>query len=207
MNRKKIGLTLLGVGFLNVIIFSSLASVSLLDTLRTHSLEEVQNTIWAMDRPLFILWAFSVPLGALLGITGAFIYAGIQKIYIGLTGIGFIAIVLPMTIFFTKYYSAPLFGIGGSIILIFFFLLVWLWMRDYEALQNQDKTAAVFQLIGYLFFITASWFLCGEFAPLRLKAFLDRNPPSPIEIMVYLVLGWLFFFLSHYKSSKAPPKK
>ena len=111
-----------------------------------------------------------------------------------------------MTIFFTKYYYALFFGIGGSIILIFFFLLVWLWMRDYEALHNQDKTAAVFQLIGYLFFITASWFLCGEFAPLRLKAFVDRNPPSPIEIMVYLVLGWLFFFLSHYKSSKAPPK-
>ena len=46
MNRQKIGLALLGVGFLNVIIFSSLASVSLLDTLRIHSISrECSRTI------------------------------------------------------------------------------------------------------------------------------------------------------------------
>jgi hypothetical protein len=49
MNRKNLGLTLLAVGFLYVIIFSSLATPNLLHTLRTHTLEEVQNTIWAMD--------------------------------------------------------------------------------------------------------------------------------------------------------------
>lgn len=207
MNRQKLGLTLLGIGFLYVIIFASLAGLNLMHTLRTHSYEEVQNTIWAMNRPLFLLWAFSVPLGTLLGIIGAFVYTGIKKIYIGLTGFGFLCVVFAMTILFTRFYSPSLFGIGGSLILIFFFLIVWLWMRNYETLNNQEKIAAVFQLIGYLFFITASWFLCGEFGPLRLKAFEGRNPPSPIEIMVYLVLGWLFFFLSHYKSSKAPPKK
>ena len=55
MNRKNLGLTLLAVGFLYVMIFSSLATVSLLHTLRTYTLEGVQNTIWAMDTRVEIL--------------------------------------------------------------------------------------------------------------------------------------------------------
>jgi hypothetical protein len=160
-----------------------------------------------MDKPLFLLWAFSVPIGTLLGIIGAFVYTGIKKIYIGLTALGFLGIVLPMTMVFTRYYMPSLFGLGGSLILTFFFLTIWLWMRNYEALDHRQKIAAAFQFIGYLFFITASWFLCGEFAPLRLKAFEGRNPPSPIEIMVYLVLGWLFFLISQYQSGRTLPEK
>jgi len=108
-----------------------------------------------------------------------------------------------MTGVFTRYYAPPLFGIGGGVILIMFPVIVWQWMRTYDTLTNQEKLAAAFQLLGYLFFFAASWFLCGEFAPLRLKAFAERKPPSPIEIMVYLLLGWLFIVLSHYTSRKA----
>ena len=74
--------------------------------------------------------------------------------------------------------SSSFIGTGGSLILIIFGLNVWRWMRNFETLVNQQKKAAVFQSIGYLFFFTASWFLCGEFAPLYLKTFEDRNPPS-----------------------------
>ena len=195
----------MGVGFFYVILFGYVVGLNLTDALRTLSYEEVQDTIWALDKPLFFLWAFSVPIGTLLGVFGAFIYTGINKVYIGLTGLGFVCVVFIMTVLFTRFYMPLLFGIGGSLTLIFFFTIVWLWMKNYETLHNQNKIAAVFQLIGYLFFITATWFLCGEFAPLRFKAFENRDPPSPIEITVFLVLGWLFLFLSHYQSRKTSP--
>ncbi|UCD73555.1 MAG: hypothetical protein JSW01_02645, partial [Candidatus Bathyarchaeota archaeon] len=72
--------------------------------------------------------------------------------------------------------------------------------KKYDVLNSQERIAASFQLIGYLFLMIATWFLCGETAPLRLLAFAGRSPPNPIEIMVYLILGWLFLFVSHYQS-------
>ncbi len=32
------------------------------------------------------------------------------------------------------------------------------------------------------------------------KAFEGQPAPSPMNIMIFFVLGWLFLFLSHYKS-------
>jgi hypothetical protein len=61
-----------------------------------------------------------------------------------------------------------------------------------------------FKLVGYLFWINASWFLCGETAKLHLKVFEGSAPPSPIEIMVFLVLGWLFVLVGEYRAMRLP---
>jgi hypothetical protein len=45
-----------------------------------------------------------------------------------------------------------------------------------------------------------AWFLCGETGKLHLKAFAGDPAPSPIEIMVFLVLGWLLVLLGEHKS-------
>lgn len=205
MTKDRIGLALLALGFLYGIALGVFGSASYLRLLQsTESLAEVQQTVWAMDRPLFMLWGFSVPVGALLAVLGAFFYTGIRKAYFGLIAIGFLLVVLPMTMVFTRFYAPAAFGIGGSLIIVLFFALVWFWMRNTAALGPSARLAAVLQLVGYLFFVTASWFLCGEFAPLRVQAFANRGPPSPIEIMVYLVLGWLFLVLGHYAAGRAP---
>jgi hypothetical protein len=39
-----------------------------------------------------------------------------------------------------------------------------------------------------------------EATRLHLKAFAGDPAPSPIEIMVFLVLGWFFVLLGEYKS-------
>jgi hypothetical protein len=57
-------------------------------------------------------------------------------------------------------------------------------------------------MVGYLFWINASWFLCGETGKLHLKAFEGDPAPSPIEIMVFLVLGWLFVMVGEYKAAR-----
>ena len=42
----------------------------------------------------------------------------------------------------------------------------------------------------------------GETAKLHLKVFEGSSVPSPIEIMVFLVLGWLFVLIGDYKEMR-----
>lgn len=73
-------------------------------------------------------------------------------------------------------------------------------MKRYAGLDISAKIAGSYKLLGYIFWINATWFLCGETAKLHLKAFEGAPVPSPIEIMVFLVLGWLFVLVGEYKA-------
>jgi hypothetical protein len=68
--------------------------------------------------------------------------------------------------------------------------------------DQQERIAGSLKLIGYLFWINASWYLCGDTAKLHLKAFEGTSVPSPTETMVFLVLGWFFVALGEYRSVK-----
>jgi hypothetical protein len=72
-------------------------------------------------------------------------------------------------------------------------------MKKYTGRDMQYKITGSYKLIGYIFWIDATWFLCGETSKLHLKAFEGSLIPSPIEIMVFLVLGWLFVLIGDYK--------
>jgi hypothetical protein len=143
-----------------------------------------------------------VPLGSVLAGTGAFLYARTKPAFVWLTGIAVLGMVIVMTMVWSREYYAPLFGIGGVLILVFFFSIVWSWMKRYAALSSQEKTAGALKLVGYLFWINATWFLCGETGKLHLRAFAGDPAPSPIEIMVFLVLGWFFVLLGEYKTMR-----
>jgi len=77
------------------------------------------------------------------------------------------------------------------------------WMKKYAMLDMQEKIAGSFKLIGYLFWINASWFLCGETGKMHLKVFEGSSIPTPIEIMVFLVLGWFFVLVGDYKEMQS----
>jgi hypothetical protein len=200
--QKKVALVLFWAGLLVAAAFAGVAGWELTRNLRTLTSEELGATIWNFGGPLFMLWAFSVPLGSVLAGTGAFVYARTKPAFAWLTGIGVLGIVIVMTMVWSREYYAPLFGIGGVLILIFFFSIVWLWMKKYAALDMQEKVAGSFKLVGYLFWMNATWFLCGETGKLHLKAFAGDPAPTPIEIMVFLVLGWLFVLLGEYKAMR-----
>jgi hypothetical protein len=198
--QKKVALALFWAGLLVAAAFAGIAGWELTRNLRTLTSEELGATIWGLGGPLFMLWAFSVPLGSVLAGTGAFLYARTKPAFAWLTGIGVLGTVMVMTMIFSREYYAPLFGMGGVLILVLFFSIVWLWMKKVAVLDSREKTAAGFKLIGYLFWMNATWFLCGETGKLHLQAFAGDPAPSPIEIMVFLVLGWLFVLLGEYKS-------
>jgi hypothetical protein len=199
MNKQKLASILLWVGTLYAVVFAGIASWNLTHKLRTLSSEELGSSVWSLDGPMFGLWALSVPLGCLLAGIGVLLYVKVRVSFIWLASIGYLIVVILMTFIFGAKYFPPLFGIGGCLILIIFFSIVSLWKKEYAALSIQEKAAGSFKLIGYLFWMNASWFLCGEFGSLHQKAFEGRSAPSPIEILVYLVLGWLFLLVGDYK--------
>jgi len=202
MKKQKIGLTLFWFGLLIAVAFAGLIGRSLYYNLRTLTMEELSATIWAEGGPLFILWALSVTLGSIVAGVGAFLYAKTKPIFPWLTSIGVFGAVIAMVMMWSHVYNSTLFGMGGIIILVSFFAIVWVWMKKYAGLDTQEKITGSYKLVGYIFWINASWFLCGETAKLHLKAFEGSSVPSPIEIMVFLVLGWLFVLIGDYKEMR-----
>ena len=203
---KRVGLIIFWIGAAYMIGMSFIAGWSSVSpTFRYLSSDQVNETIWAMNSPLFWAWAFSVPLGSILAGIGILLHARSKGSHIWLFGIGvFAVLVVANSLRFAHF--PPLFGLGGGLILVFFLAMLWLWARKYATLEGAAKTAANFQLVGYVFLLIAMWFLCGILSMPFMKSLSDLPPSSPVAIMVYLVLGWLFLFLSHWKSAQATKK-
>ena len=201
-NKQKVALSLFWIGLIIAVTLAAIIGRSLVFNLRTLTMAELAATIWAEGGPLYILWAFSVPLGSVLAGIGAFVYVKSKPAFSWFTGIGVLGVVIMMVIVWTRVYYPILFGIGGTIILLSFFAIVWVWMKKYATLDMPEKIAGSYKLIGYLFWINASWFMCGETAKLHLKTFEGTSVPSPIEVMVFLVLGWLFVLVGDYKAMR-----
>jgi hypothetical protein len=49
--------------------------------------------------------------------------------------------------------------------------LLWYWAKKCTILEGGAKTATNFQLVGYVFFLIAMWYLCGEFGRQHWEAF------------------------------------
>lgn len=202
MKKQKLALTLFWFGLLIAVTFAGIIGRSLYYNLRTLTMEELATTIWAEGGPMYVLWALSVTLGSILAGIGAFVYVKTKPVFSWLTGIGVLGAVIAMVMVWGRVYNSTLFGIGGVIILVSFFAIVWIWMKKYSRLDIQEKIAGSIKLLGYIFWINASWFLCGDAAKMHLKAFEGQSVPTPIEIMVFLVLGWIFVLVGDYKEMR-----
>ena len=171
--------------------------------LRYLSPAQYDETIWRFDGVLFWLWALSIPLGSILAGVGVLLYVGVRGVSIWLFGVGvFLVLIIVETLLPSKHFP-PLFGVGGGLILAFFLGIHWFWARKRKLLEGAAKTAAEFQLTGYTFFLIASWFLCKAHGTPYMKALEGQPLESPISVMVYLALGWLFLFLSHYRLAQS----
>jgi hypothetical protein len=71
-------------------------------------------------------------------------------------------------------------------------------MKKNERLDTQRRIAGSYKLIGYILWINASWFFCGETAKMHRKVFEGSPQPNPIEIMVFLLLGWILVLIGEH---------
>jgi hypothetical protein len=201
MNKPRFALVPFWAGLMFAFAFASIGTWSLMKVLNTYQFAEVAGTAWNLEGTLFRIWAFAVPLGSLLAVIGALLYVKANRAFIWILGIVFpVIVVTTIMVFSTRYYPGGFYGVGGSLILLLFFSLVWLWMKKYAGQDHQERVAGSLKLVGYLFWINASWYLCGDTAKLHLKAFEGTSVPSPTETMVFLVLGWFFVTLGEYRA-------
>ncbi len=184
-------------------IFGWLASWPVTSTLRELTLDELNNTVWSPAGFLFLIWALSVPLGAIITGVGLLLYVKEKRSFVLLFGIGIFLVIFAVQLLPKSTHYPPIFGIGGGLILASYLGILWFWSKNYSKLDGLAKTAAKYQLVSYTFFITAMWYLCGELGGRFFMVFANDSPGSPVNIIVFLALGWIFLVLSHYKEAQA----
>lgn len=152
--------------------------------------ENLPDTIWSYPALCFIFWAFSVPIGIIITAAGILIHINTKRNTILKFALGIFSAYV-----FISFANGPiphipvLFGIGGTLILLFYFMILW---------QNADKFKDnAYKLSGYTFLVIGFWFTCG-LASRQYQPALGSGE-SPIDIMIYFVLAMLFFWLSEKK--------
>ena len=203
MTKQKAGLILFWIAVIWAIGWGVIGSVFVDSAFRNLPMDELNLTMWASQGTWTMIWAlFGVPLAAIVAIIGILLYSGAKRSTVLKYGIGiFLAVFASMAAGYLGYIPL-LFGIGGTLILLFFIGILWLWAKERMALEGASTAAANLKLAGYMFMLIAAWFICGIASQPFLKALEDEAPSSPIHVIILLVLGWFFLFLSHYKSRK-----
>lgn len=204
MDKKKTGLVIFWLGIIWAILWGLVIGLIFVSpAFRNLTMDELNQTMWTTNGLWFFLWVFGVPLGALVAGIGILLYSDAKGSTVGKFGIGVaLAIIIGMGAGHSLGHFPPLFGIGGALILLSFFGILWLWAKERMALDDTFKTAADLKLVGYVFLLIATWFVCGIAAIPFLKALEGLPASSPIHIMIFMALGWIFLFLGHYKSRK-----
>ena len=203
MTKQKTGMLIFWIGAIYTLIIAGIGGWG------EPAIVRVIAEIIPLGGATFFIWAYSVPVGAILMGIGIMLFVDSKKSTVIWYGIGIFATVLILDFFLrgflltTKAHFSPLFGIGGVLIITFYVLTVRQWSSKRKTIKEPNLIkSANYQLIGYTFLFLASWWLCENFSTRFSDALSKVNPLSPMNIIIYLVLGWLFIFLSHKQLAK-----
>jgi hypothetical protein len=167
--------------------------------------------VWKIIR--YLLWAYSFKLGIFFVGLGVLLKTSIPtaRFWLMVSG-GMIYLLLAYVPLPGPY---PLFfGIGGGLITILLVLIFLNWSDEHNRLDDRDKTAADYRLIGYFFFAMTTYNLCplmgvkafGLYPEKMIRYNLQQEASSfASRIMIELVLGWVFIFLSYSKRRRPSP--
>ena len=162
--------------------------------------------LWKIVR--YLLWAYSFKMGVFFVGIGILSRTSISRTRFWLFVGGGILYLLLAYVPLPGPYSL-LFGIGGGLITVFLVFILMHWAEERNRLKDLEKSAADYRLIGYFFFAMATYNLCplmgvkvfGLYPEKMIRYGLQGEAGSfASRIMIELVLGWLFIFLSYRKS-------
>jgi hypothetical protein len=159
MTRARAGLAVfwIGVVWMTAWVIIGTAKLPLMHSL---TLEELNQTIWALTGSLNALYGISIPLGAIVAGVGILVYAGAKGSTVWKVGIGLLVVLfMALAAMGLNFYSAPVFGIGGTLILFSFLGILWLLAKERMALKGSSTTAADLGLAGYACMVMAAWFI------------------------------------------------
>lgn len=195
MNRQKIGMLLFWVGLLLFGIWAALTVIQS-PVHRVQTAEALEGTLHEIWGPLFTLRIIGGG-GFTFAIVGVLLYTTEKGSYLWLLGL------LPNLLNFGQYWQPAthvpaLFGIGGTVIAVSYFGILWFWTRSYPAYRGPTKTGMQIQLLGYSVLIVTGLLLCMHFGNPKQMALADLAIPSGEIINLSLAFGMLLIFLGHY---------
>ena len=196
MNRQKIGMILFWLGVMGVFVMQALTWIQS-PTHRVHTAEELSGTTHAIWGVLF--WIRNMGgNGLMLSLMGVLLATGKKGSYFWLLG------VLPMTalglgmLWQPSQHIPTLFGIGGTVILLSYFGILWIWLRSYTTYEGTARTGRQIQLLGYSFSMITGLLLCLYFGNPKQLALADLPLPGGESINLTLSLSLLLLFVGNY---------
>jgi len=160
--------------------------------------------IWKIIR--YLVWAYSFKFGIFFVGIGALLMTSISTARLWLLICGGLVYIILAYVPFPGLYSL-FFGVGGGLITVLLVLIFVKWAEDRNHLKDSEKNAADYRLIGYFFFAMATYNLCplmgvkafGLYPEKMIRYGLQAEAASfASRIMIELVLGWIFIFLSYW---------
>jgi hypothetical protein len=165
---------------------------------------------WKIIR--YLVWAYSFKLGMFFVAVGALLRASIptSRFWLAVGGgvlyllLAYVPVPGPYPLFF---------GIGGSLVTALLVLVFMRWARERGRLEGFEQVSADYRLVGYFFFAMATYNLCplmgvkafGLYPDKMIRFGLQTEAASfASRIMIELVLGWFFIFLSHRRQPETP---
>jgi len=195
MNRQKIGMSLFWFGVVNIIVWQSLTWIQS-PIQRVQTADELSGTIHAVWGALFWIRILGGS-GMTFTIVGVLLYTGEKGSFFWLLGF------LPNFATIGQYWQPSqhipqLFGIGGTVILLSYVGILWLWTRTYAAYEGPARIGRQIQLLGISSLLATGLLLCLYFGNPKQVALADMPVPSGEIINLTLSVGMLLLFVGHY---------
>jgi hypothetical protein len=208
--NKRLSLIWIGIGV--VFLTNAILGRYLVLPGYLSSLEAGQGTIgdvaqavpvWKIIR--YLVWAYSFKLGIFFVGIGVLLRASITATRFRLMISGGILYILLAYVPVPGPYSL-FFGLGGVLITVLLMFILIRWADERRRLGEYDRASSDLRLIGYFFFAMATYNLCplmgvktfGLYPEKMIRFGLQAEAASfASRIMIELVLGWIFIFLSY----------
>lgn len=208
--RKTIGkiLIILGILFIINTIFGRYLVLPGYLLYLEKGKDVITPSIWGIIK--YVIWGYSFKLGVFFTLLGTLLYTPMMFRRFGLLTIGGIIYLLLAFAPIPGPYSM-FFGIGGGVITVLFLLMIYWWLANRKKMKATTITFEDYRMIGYFFFAMATYNLCGlmgvsAFAlqPEKMIQYglQARAASYASHVLIELVLGWLFIFISYYKAQK-----
>ena len=159
MTKQKVGLVIFWAAVIWAILWGVIIGIWGGSVAHSLTPDELSQSVWAITGPLYMLWGiFGATLGAIVAGIGLLVYSGAKGSTVWKFGMGVFLPYIILMFFGTLFgHFPPLFGIGGTLILLSFMGILWFWAKERMALKGSSTTAIDFRLVVYVFMFMAAW--------------------------------------------------
>lgn len=199
--KQKIGIFFVVVGIIGL-SFNYVLQWITSPIYKANTPEQLVGTVWDPAGFLFIFNGQFTFFGLGLTIIGILFYSTRKGSYFWLWGfVPFIAFLL-LTVWQPSQAFAPLFGIGGGIVTLSYFGVLWAWINTHTAYEGDAKTAKHIQLIGYSFLYMTALFLCIYIGTPKHQGLANIPIVSGQSIVIAFSVGFALLAIGQYLAGR-----